>query len=70
MPAFTHFDIYKNGSRPTPEQDLQLSDIDAAWEEATITCGQMIKEPRAAGRVQYFDPMTYVPFINIVSADP
>lgn len=43
MPLY-FFQITKNGKTVRPEESLELSDMKAAWEEATTACGEMIKE--------------------------
>ena len=43
MPLY-FFEITKNGKTARPDEALELFDMDAAWEEATTACGEMIKD--------------------------
>lgn len=43
MPLY-FFEITKNGKASRAEMPLNLHDIDAAWEEATVAASQLIKE--------------------------
>lgn len=43
MPLY-FFKVSLNKAGDDPRNGLDLPDINAAWEEATSTCGEMIKE--------------------------
>jgi hypothetical protein len=43
MPLY-FFNVHKNGRDFLAEHPLDLPDFAAAWEEATISCGQMVRD--------------------------
>ena len=43
MPIY-HFEVIHNGSGTGPHEGIDLPDMDAAWKEATIAFGQMVRD--------------------------